>query len=103
MDPPIPKKIRAVRRLSSPSGAVLGSQLPWGSIAHQALVIGDPNDKDGVVRSELFRIDAKNVKQKTSSKLSSFMVRQLKEADILGYTLMSNLEIQQTGKLMPML
>lgn len=99
---PIPKKIRAVRLLSSPSGAVLGSQFPWASIAHQTLVIGDPNDKDGV---ELLRIDEKNVKQRTlfKVKLSSCKVKGLKEAAILGYTLMSDSEIRQKGKLMPML
>jgi hypothetical protein len=89
--------MRPVRRLSSPSGVILGSKFSWASIAHQELVIGDPNDNDGVVTSELRRIDGSKVEQCTlfHVRLSSSRAKQLNEATIMGYTSLSNLEIEQ--------
>jgi hypothetical protein len=83
--------------LSSPSGVILGSQFAWASLAHQELVIGNLNDKNGIVTSELLRIDGSKVMQWTKFhvQLSSRKAMQLSKAAIIGYTRMSDLEIEE--------
>lgn len=85
---------RMVRCIHSPTGT---SPLRWRSIAHWAVVVGDPSSENGVVTSEMVR-DGDGVTHltKLNVKLSSKLVER---AIVMGYTRMSDEEIGDKGKI----
>ena len=87
---------REVLLIYSPTGFVLGSQSPqWQSITHHALGVKDLNGRDGVIKRELIRAHGNKVTQTTT--YVKLRADQLKDAVILGYTTMTDLEIDQEG------
>jgi hypothetical protein len=106
LDATIPKRQpRPVRFMFTPTGLHFGSQFPFVSIAHQAVVVGDPNSRDGVLTSELRRIDRNDVEQQTifPATLAPATVEELKKATIIGYTQKTDGEIFHAGKPMSLL
>jgi hypothetical protein len=91
---------RPVRYMFTPTGLYFGSQLPCASVAHQAIVVGDPNGGDGVLTSELRRIGGNKVEQETRFHvtLPPAMADHLNKAAVIGYTQMTDGEILQEGK-----
>jgi len=91
---------RPVRYMFTPTGLYFGSQLPCASVAHQAIVVGDPNGGDGILTSELRRIGSNEVEQETQFHvtLSPAIVDRLNKAAVIGYTQMTDREILQEGK-----
>jgi hypothetical protein len=85
--------------MSTPTALPFGSRLPCASVAHKALVVGDPNNPAGVLTSELRPIGANGVEQETHFHiiLAPSMVEQLNRAAVIGYTHMNNQEILQEG------
>ena len=97
------RESRPVRYLFTPTGPYFSSQLPCASVAHQAIIVGDPNGQGGVLTSELRRIGGNKVEQETKFHvtLANTTVEQLNKAAVIGYTQMTDREILREGK--PML
>jgi hypothetical protein len=91
--------------LCTPTGLHVGSQFPFVSLAHQAVVVGDPNGRDGILTSELRRINRNDVEQQTvfPVMLAPARIEELNKATIIGYTQKTDGEIFQEGKPMPLL
>jgi hypothetical protein len=100
-DDTIPKQQpRPVRDMFTPTQLRFCSQLPWNSVSHQAIVVGDPTSPDGVLISELRRPEKNNkiIHTTKTRMLSSTRVEELKKAPIYGYTFKTDEEIGQYGK-----
>jgi hypothetical protein len=96
------RESRPVRYLFTPTGPYFSSQLPCASVAHQAIIVGDPNGQGGVLTSELRRIGSNKVEQETKFHvtLANTTVEQLNKAAVIGYTQMTDREILREGKSM---
>jgi hypothetical protein len=90
---------RPIRYMSTPTTLPFSIRLPCVSVAHKALVVGDPNSPDGVLTSELRPISDNGVEEETHFHvmLSPAMVAQLNRAAVIGYTYMDNQEILREG------
>jgi hypothetical protein len=72
------------------------------SVAHQSVVVGEPNGRHGIVKSELRRT-GNGVEQKTNVyvKLPRTLIKKLNKTAVIGFTRMTDQEIVQEGMLLP--
>lgn len=84
---------RVVLRISSPTGTY---RLPWQSIAHWSIIVGNPGSEGGVLRSDMVRNGDKVTHE------TMFHVRlpsaNAKHAVVLGYTGKTDEEIRSEGE-----
>jgi hypothetical protein len=84
----------------TPTGPRFLRKFRSGSVAHEAVVVGDHNSKDSVLKSELHRSIGNEIKHMTKLKPQAAAVEDLNNA-VIGSTQMSGEEIREEGELMP--
>jgi hypothetical protein len=96
-DPTI--QARPVRFVFTPTGLISGFGLPFDSVAHQIVIVGDPIGQDEVLLSQLLRVGNGVEEMTTRVVLAPALAELYNKAQVVGYTLWTDMEIKEAGKL----